>query len=214
MSLRELSNECILDFARVWRLAWHGLSPYTRVLIWKLRLVQGSIPQTSQSMAKRTAGGVLAKRPTGAKHSAGAEVPLGDGGIREGDGSRAGSAQLGGAKRWRCRRHRWDVRQRGEAAAASVVHKIAAAPGAAQRWTASPRAGSQGSAALLRWRERRAALESDLDQIDLQRAETAAASDKQKAATAEGTSEPTLAELTEVITASGAAPGGSKSPSF
>jgi len=30
MSLRELTNECISDLARVWRLAWHGLSLYTR----------------------------------------------------------------------------------------------------------------------------------------------------------------------------------------
>ena len=30
MSLRELTNECILDLARVWRLAWHGLSLYKR----------------------------------------------------------------------------------------------------------------------------------------------------------------------------------------
>ena len=34
MSLSELTNECILDLARVWRLAWHGLSLYTRGIIW------------------------------------------------------------------------------------------------------------------------------------------------------------------------------------
>ena len=32
MSLMELTNECILDLARVWRLAWQGLSLYKRGL--------------------------------------------------------------------------------------------------------------------------------------------------------------------------------------
>jgi hypothetical protein len=32
MSLRELTNECIFDLARVWRWAWHGLSLYKRGL--------------------------------------------------------------------------------------------------------------------------------------------------------------------------------------